>query len=137
MAGVGVLPLPTDPHYGCVLLGGLWKVKVPEAVRLWNLAITPTGSLGIAPALFMPRKEWRKHPGWPGGSCLGTAPWAASPFPLPTFPSQLSPLALSYLLGMPQRSCLPELTKAGLSGAEQGRPRGRAWALHHFPSLRK
>lgn len=56
MAGVDILPLPNVLYYRCVL-GGLRKVRVPDAVRVWNLATTPTGSLGIALASFMPRKE--------------------------------------------------------------------------------
>lgn len=116
-------------------LGGPEKPKMLLGFGMWGTS--PPGSLGLSPASFMPRNEWTQCPSQPGGGCLSTALWETSSFSVTAFPSQLSPPAplLPATEVLPAHS--PALTKAGLSGAEQGRPTGRARAPHHSPSLRK
>lgn len=142
MAGVGVLPLQNVLQYRCFLGEGgrgLSKVKVPCTIGLWYLGTTSPGSPGPASASFMPRKERKLCPGSPGVGCLGTALWAASCFPMPTSPSQLSSQALlpppwEATEVLPARPSSQRQVCLQLSGAG---PRGRAWPPHYSPSLRK
>lgn len=78
----------------------------------WRLRVQPSGKAAISP----PQPSRRSSPLWPSSQDVGCqAVPASSPHsPLPTL-----------------------LTKAGLSGAEQGRPTRRAGAPHHTLSLRK
>lgn len=122
---------PMVPRFS---FGGSEKPKMLLGFGMWG---TSPPVLWGYPASFMPRNEWRQRPSQPGGGYLGTTLWEASSFSVSAFPSQLSPPA--PLLPAPEvlPAHSPALTKAGLSGAEQGRPTGRARAPHHSPSLRK
>ena len=78
----------------------------------WRLRVQPSGKAALSP----PQPSRRGSPLWPSSQDVGCQV-------VPASSSHSPPPAL--------------LTKAGLSGAEQGRPMGRAGAPHHTLSLRK
>lgn len=116
----------------CLMLSG-FRAQAP------NL---PEGSVGRAPTPLIPERNGGgtqlAHGGW-----VCPAIWESGHFASPAFlPAAALLWPSSQDVGC-HSACLPHsplptlLTKAGLSGAEQGRPTRRAGAPHHTLSLQK